>query len=156
VASAAACGRAVAGHAKKSGGNAKRAHPDQVPVTASEQNMARGVMITARAAAGPRHWWRSRWATPTGALAVACPALGVAGTAPTAGPAQASVRAGGYTAAGGRSGVGPVTEVSKCPGRNAEVQEGTAPPAYVYVTWIGCGGEGFARSVDGGTTFQKP
>ena len=73
-----------------------------------------------------------------------------------AAPAGGAVRGGGDTAAGNRYGVGPVTEVSRCPGRNAEVEEATAPPAYVYVAWIGCGGEGFARSVDGGKTFQKP
>ena len=73
-----------------------------------------------------------------------------------AAPAGGAVRRGGGAAAGNRYGVGPVTEVSRCPGRNAEVEEATAPPAYVYVAWIGCGGEGFARSVDGGKTFQKP
>jgi len=113
-------------------------------------------MIKARTSAGARHWWRGRWARPTGALAVACAALGVAAPAASAVPAHGAVRAGGSAAAGDRSGVGPVTDISRCPGRNAEVEEATAPPAYVYVAWIGCGGEGFARSVDGGKTFQKP
>src|SRR5436190_626978 len=33
---------------------------------------------------------------------------------------------------------------------------GGGPPRYVYEAWIGCGGEGFARSVDGGAHFSKP
>jgi len=55
------------------------------------------------------------------------------------------------------SGVGPVTDVSSaCPGQNAEVEQAVAPPHYVYEAWIGCGGEGFARSVDGGAHFSAP
>jgi hypothetical protein len=116
-------------------------------------------MITAGTlAGGARHWWRRRWARPAGAsvLAVACAALGVAAPAASAAPARGAVRAGGHTAAGDLYGVGPVTVVSRCPGGNAEVEEATAPPSYVYVAWIGCGGEGFARSTDGGKTFGKP
>src|SRR5215831_13336184 len=52
---------------------------------------------------------------------------------------------------------GPVTGVSSaCPGQNAEVEQAVAPPHYVYEAWIGCGGEGFARSTDGGLHFSKP
>jgi hypothetical protein len=40
------------------------------------------------------------------------------------------------------------------PGGNAEVEEATAAPAYVYVVWIGCGGIGFARSADDGAHFD--
>jgi BNR/Asp-box repeat len=55
------------------------------------------------------------------------------------------------------SGVGPITDVSSaCPGHNAEVEQAVAPPHYVYEAWIGCGGEGFARSVDGGAHFSAP
>ncbi|HSS09072.1 MAG TPA: exo-alpha-sialidase, partial [Acidimicrobiales bacterium] len=55
------------------------------------------------------------------------------------------------------SGVGPVVDVSSaCAGQNAEVEQAVAPPHYVYEAWIGCGGEGFARSTDGGKTFGKP
>jgi len=55
------------------------------------------------------------------------------------------------------SGTGPVTDVSSaCAGQNAEVEQAVAPPHYVYEAWIGCGGEGFARSVDGGAHFSKP
>jgi hypothetical protein len=55
------------------------------------------------------------------------------------------------------SGVGPVIDVSSaCAGPNAEVEQAVAPPHYVYEAWIGCGGEGFARSTDGGQTFGKP
>jgi BNR/Asp-box repeat protein len=55
------------------------------------------------------------------------------------------------------SGAGPVTDVSSaCAGQNAEVEQAVAPPRYVYEAWIGCGGEGFARSVDGGAHFSAP
>jgi hypothetical protein len=55
------------------------------------------------------------------------------------------------------SGVRPVTDVSSaCAGQNAEVEQAVAPPHYVYEAWIGCGGEGFARSVDGGAHFSTP
>ena len=55
------------------------------------------------------------------------------------------------------SGAGPVTDVSSaCRGQNAEVEQAVAPPHYVYEAWIGCGGEGVARSTDGGLHFSKP
>jgi hypothetical protein len=55
------------------------------------------------------------------------------------------------------SGVGPVIDVSSaCPRQNAEVEQAVAPPNYVYEAWIGCHGEGFARSVDGGAHFSTP
>jgi hypothetical protein len=54
-------------------------------------------------------------------------------------------------------GTGPVIDVSSaCAGQNAEVEQAVAPPHYVYEAWIGCGGEGFARSADGGAHFSKP
>ncbi len=53
--------------------------------------------------------------------------------------------------------VGPIIDVSSaCAHQNAEVQQAVAPPHYVYEAWIGCGGEGFARSVDGGAHFSAP
>jgi hypothetical protein len=55
------------------------------------------------------------------------------------------------------AGAGPVTDVSSaCAGQNAEVEQAVAPPHYVYEAWIGCGGEGFARSTDGGAHFSRP
>jgi len=57
------------------------------------------------------------------------------------------------------TGVGTVqvTKVSRgCQGRNAEPIEAAAPPTFVYVAWIGCGGIGFARSSDGGLHFSTP
>lgn len=55
------------------------------------------------------------------------------------------------------AGVPPVTDVSSaCAGQNAEVEQAVAPPHYVYEAWIGCHGEGFARSTDGGAHFSKP
>jgi hypothetical protein len=89
-------------------------------------------------------------------LAVTCAALGVAAPAASAAATHGAALAGARAPAVNRYGVGPVTEISRCPGRNAEVEEATAPPSFVYVSWIGCGGEGFARSTDGGKTFSKP
>jgi BNR/Asp-box repeat len=84
-------------------------------------------------------------------LASACVFLGF--TAP-------AVAAPGLGTAQGRHGpsyqVSPVTEVSTCGGYNAEVEQAVAPPHYVYEAWIGCGGEGFARSTDGGRHFSNP
>jgi hypothetical protein len=55
------------------------------------------------------------------------------------------------------SGRPAVTDLSSaCAGQNAEVEQAVAPPRYVYEAWIGCGGEGFARSTDGGAHFSKP
>src|SRR5579875_329230 len=54
-------------------------------------------------------------------------------------------------------GMSPVTEASQgCSGQNAEVEEATAPPRYVYQIWIGCHGIGFARSTDGGLHYAAP
>ena len=118
-------------------------------------------MIKARTPTGEAgHWRRRGWARLAGMpiVAVACGALGIAAPAALAAPAHGAARAGGHTAHGALYGVGPVTEVSRCSSRggNAEVEEATAPPSYVYVAWIGCGGEGFARSTNGGKTFSKP
>ena len=55
------------------------------------------------------------------------------------------------------SAAAPITDVSSaCPGPNAEVEQAVAPPHYVYEAWIGCGGEGFAWSADGGAHFSAP
>jgi BNR/Asp-box repeat len=59
------------------------------------------------------------------------------------------------TATPASTAVGPVTQVSHCPGQNAEVETATGKPDYVYDLWIGCGGIGFARSTDGGLHFGK-
>src|SRR6266487_803965 len=68
-----------------------------------------------------------------------------------AGPAPA--QASGTTYA-----VGPVTDVSaSCSGQNAEVEQAADPKlGYVYVTWMGCKGIAFARSADGGLSFDAP
>ena len=54
--------------------------------------------------------------------------------------------------------VGPITDVSgSCSGQNAEVEQAVDPAVhYVYETWMGCKGIGFARSIDGGLSFQAP
>jgi hypothetical protein len=53
--------------------------------------------------------------------------------------------------------VSPASVVSAgCSGPSAEVVSAVGKPDYVYEAWIGCGGEGFARSTDGGLHFQTP
>jgi hypothetical protein len=85
-------------------------------------------------------------------LAAACVIAGLAAPSALAAPAPGAAHArssSGY-------GVSPVTQVSTCGGYNAEVEQAVGKPHYVYEAWIGCGGEGFARSTDGGLHFQKP
>src|SRR5438067_13375617 len=52
----------------------------------------------------------------------------------------------------------PIRNISgRCSGQNAEVEQAVDPTGgYVYETWIGCHGIGFARSADGGSRFGKP
>jgi hypothetical protein len=52
--------------------------------------------------------------------------------------------------------IGPVTDTSaSCSGQNAEVEQAAdAQRGYVYEIWMGCRGIAFARSTDGGVTFQ--
>ncbi len=54
--------------------------------------------------------------------------------------------------------VGPVTDVSRCPGQNAEAWEAADPSTGdLYVAWMGCGDQiGLARSTDGGATYATP
>ncbi len=53
--------------------------------------------------------------------------------------------------------VTPMSDISsRCPGQNAEVEEASGAPHFVYAIWIGCDNIGFARSTDGGLHFQPP
>jgi hypothetical protein len=54
--------------------------------------------------------------------------------------------------------VGATSEVSAaCPGQNAEVEQAVDRAlGYVYEEWMGCSGIGFARSTDGGASFEAP
>ena len=82
-------------------------------------------------------------------MTAACAAVAISATA-----AAASVPAG--RAVGYHPRAGPAVEVSRgCQGSNAETEQAVDYP-YVYVTWIGCGGIGFARSIDGGRGFGHP
>ena len=65
-----------------------------------------------------------------------------------AGPAAASVD---YR-------VSPVTDLStSCAGQNAEVEQAADPLlGYVYESFMGCSGIAFARSTNGGLSFEKP
>lgn len=74
----------------------------------------------------------------------AAAAAAAAGATATAGPAAA------YQ-------VGPITDVSTCGGKNAEVEQAVDPRlGYVYEEWMGCRGIAFARSTDGGRTWGVP
>jgi hypothetical protein len=90
-------------------------------------------------------------------LAAGALALGLTGMAGLmATGAQAVGHPTGAHATRGAS-VTPMIDISsQCKGGNAEVEEVTAAPRYVYADWIGCGGIGFARSTDGGLHFSKP
>jgi len=72
-------------------------------------------------------------------------------------PWAVALRAGPAQSASGPT-VGPVSRVSTgsaCAGQNAEVETAIDPTnGYLYEEWIGCGGIGFARSIDGGLTFS--
>jgi hypothetical protein len=55
--------------------------------------------------------------------------------------------------------VGTISQISgACSGQNAEVEQAVdmTNGNYVYEAWIGCGGIGFSRSTDGGTTWSTP
>src|SRR5207244_6006420 len=54
--------------------------------------------------------------------------------------------------------ISPVTDISaSCSSQNAEVKQAVDPRlGYVYEEWMGCRGIAFARSTDGGATFQTP
>jgi hypothetical protein len=54
--------------------------------------------------------------------------------------------------------IGPVADVSgSCAGQNAEVEQAVdAKLGHVYEIWMGCRGIAFARSTDGGASFQTP
>jgi hypothetical protein len=54
--------------------------------------------------------------------------------------------------------VGPASDISSaCSGQNAEVEQAADPTnGYVYEEWMGCRGIAFARSTDGGRSFDPP
>jgi hypothetical protein len=62
------------------------------------------------------------------------------------------------TSSGTTFSVGPISDLSaSCSGQNAEVEQAADPGVgYVYDIWMGCKGIGFARSTDGGRTFDPP
>ena len=71
------------------------------------------------------------------------------------------ISASGYLASSSNSSF-PNVLVSNCyfesghPINNAEVESAVDPTTgYIYDEWIGCGGIGFARSIDGGASFQS-
>jgi BNR/Asp-box repeat len=86
-------------------------------------------------------------------LTVLCamPLVAVLGTI-TAGAASGTTAAAGAT-----YNVGPISDVSTCGGQNAEVEQAVdAKLGYVYEDWMGCKGISFARSTDGGRTWDAP
>jgi hypothetical protein len=73
----------------------------------------------------------------------------------TATPAAGAAVAGHPVIGGHRPHVSPITEISRgCRGQNAEAEQ-AVDGRYVYVTWIGCDGIGFARSANGGRSFGR-
>ena len=89
------------------------------------------------------------------ASAVALVALTLAAVpACTSGPARTTAR--GTATPDTAPRITPMTDISRCAGGSSEVEEAFAPPGYVYAEWIGCGGIGFARSVDSGRHVQLP
>src|SRR5947207_11178628 len=60
--------------------------------------------------------------------------------------------------AGPQYNIGPVSDISApCAGQNAEVEQAVdSKLGYVYEEWMGCKGMAFARSTDGGQTFERP
>src|SRR5256885_14062106 len=77
--------------------------------------------------------------------------LVVAMVAPLAAPGPALAATVNYTE-------GQISNVSSaCAGQNAEVEQAVdSRLGYVYEEWMGCSGIGFARSTDGGNTFERP
>src|SRR5579859_8109211 len=73
----------------------------------------------------------------------------------TSGPAGTTAHGAGAGTAAATAAprITPMTDISRCAGSSSEVEEAFAPPGYVYAEWIGCGGIGFARSVDSGRHF---
>ena len=69
-----------------------------------------------------------------------------------------AVAAGPAEAAGLAYSVGPVSDLSaSCSGQNAEVEQAADPAVgHVYEIWMGCRGIAFARSTDGGASFETP
>jgi hypothetical protein len=63
-----------------------------------------------------------------------------------------------HTSSGTTYSLGPITDLSaSCSGQNAEVEQAADPGlSYVYDIWMGCKGIAFARSTDGGRTFDPP
>jgi hypothetical protein len=54
--------------------------------------------------------------------------------------------------------VGTINDISaSCSGQNAEVEQAVDPKlGYVYEEWMGCKGIAFARSMNGGASFETP
>ena len=91
---------------------------------------------------------RRIWAGPVLLVAVALTGPAVALGEPV--PALAS--------SGATYAIGAVTNISaSCSGQNAEVEQAVDPAlGYVYEDWMGCNGIAFARSTDGGRSFDTP
>ena len=127
--------------------------------------------------AGPMAAARAAVACAVAVTALGGCAIGAPSSVVTAGPSSAAARArtaapaarvtrpacataadSGHTTTGPGSlpRARPIRELScGCAGQNAEAEQ-ALEGADVYVTWIGCGGIGFARSTNGGRTFGPP
>jgi hypothetical protein len=86
------------------------------------------------------------------ALATVLLASAACGASARAGPAAVQVHA----APPRPVHVTSMLEISgACAGQNSEVEEARAAPGYVFADWIGCGGIGFARSVNDGGSWSR-
>ena len=71
-------------------------------------------------------------------------------------PALASAAASGSRSPA-RAAAAPIVTVSNgCSGQNQEVVAAADTSGDVYQAWIGCGGIGFARSTNGGSSYNAP
>src|SRR5205814_1874570 len=84
-------------------------------------------------------------------------AVGALGLAAGFGTITASAASAADAGPGAGFTVGPINDVSTCAGQNAEVEQAVDQRlGYVYEAWMGCKGIAFARSVNGGRSFDAP
>lgn len=149
-----------AGHSRLAGrGDGGRVLTSRTPVAVARTALA-ATLVALTALGGCTISAPSPVVTAGSSSSAARSAPATASTGGSGGPARGAgcaVAAGSRTAGPGPAPrVGPIREVScGCAGQNAEAEQAT-DASWVYETWIGCDGIGFARSTDGGRTFGHP
>jgi hypothetical protein len=95
------------------------------------------------------------WLARSIRIVTALSAITLAAAMGTGGTASAAIAS--ASGSGATYQVGPITRLSTCSGQNAEVEQAVDPKlGYVYEDWMGCKGIAFARSTDGGRTWDPP